>query len=78
MKTNAERWETFMKERRIRKLKKLAKLEYRAWENAIGEMSCGIALGEYISGSARNAKLSFNKIMDELTTLDSTTPKFRL
>jgi hypothetical protein len=63
---------------RIWWFKRKARRAYLAWHDVMGEMSCGIALGSFISGRAQRYARDFNDAMDRLAAIDPKTPVFRI
>jgi hypothetical protein len=61
--------------RRIKKLKKVAKAAYLEHREILDSMTCGIEVASYISANLSKHATTFNKAMDELETIDATTPK---
>lgn len=62
----------------IEVLKNRARKHYHAYYNELDTLSCGAALGEHVNPRLLSAKVEFNKTMDELAKIDSTTPRGRL
>lgn len=63
---------------KIERLKNKVRRAYRCYHNALDELSCGRALGEFISTTASQAKQEFNTAMNELAKLDPSVPVTRL
>jgi len=62
----------------IEKLKKIARDEILAYDNILGEYSCGASLAEHMSPRLFHHKIKFNETMDKLSKIDPDTPTFRL
>ncbi len=60
------------------RLRQQAKAHYLVYHKAMDELDCGTSLGEYISGTAQEAKRKFNETMDKLALIDPSCPKTRL
>lgn len=51
------------RERRIKKLKSLARRKYLAYQHEVGSFNCGAQLAEYFSPGAALLKNEFNSVM---------------
>ena len=65
-------------EKQIAKLKKEAKKNYLNYCSYADDCDYGLTMAEYTRPGMLHSKLEFNRIMNELSILDPSTPKGRL
>jgi hypothetical protein len=58
--------------------KRKARRAYLAWQSTMDGMTCGVALGTFISAAARKHALAFDAAMERLAQIDPQTPTIRL
>jgi len=63
---------------KIERLKRKAARQYKIATSFLDYMDCGRHMAEIIRPDIGIARIKFNKIMDELSILDPTTPNARL
>jgi hypothetical protein len=63
---------------KIARLKLEARRAYERYHRELDGMSCGKHLGEEINPRMREAKIKFNRTMEELSGIDPDCPKSRL
>ena len=68
----------FIKERKIKKLKKSLKDLYIKYHNKLNSFGCGSNLAMYISTDLTVIEEKFNKLYTELKVLDPKCPDFKL
>ncbi len=59
-------------------LKRRAKTHYLHHADLCDQYSCGLAMAGMVNPGINRTARKFNKVMDKIKELDSTTPSFRL
>lgn len=69
---------SFVATARVAQLKLSARLAYERYYRELDSVDCGRHMAEQVNPRLREAKLEFNRTMDELALLDPECPKSRL